>query len=1701
NQPFQGVSGTASGNSAVTVLNPQQIAGLAGNTVAALPGSENLLPPSVQNAVSGGENGQQQNIPSPDVQIDQDTADALQDSFENVVTVQNNLVQSANLAQNSLKSLEAKADEISVSIVKSIQEEYSVYTDYAATISSVATATTAYTITAKNLETLAAEKSGVSTIESAAGTISADWNATTTNDIEFSVDNVMEAYATANAIGSVAAGVTAFAEVVANSIGSLVEPAAAVGALQSAQTLLGDALGETANIIDAMTNALDTTSTSPYQNLSVQERMVQAVIQAAKDVKDADGTDANAILAARNAILGKDLSGNLVSGGVDFVVNGVTYKFLGLQTELNQALTSFGTPNALTNLDGYIADLNTLFTAMKDVDFTTDDAGASKLTAWNAFVDEMITLTESANTAATNAKEVINATDMTSMDDSATAASTAMQDASARIFSSAFNDLKEDITGLVSGEAPSQVILVLGNIKSKALEAATENQSGKEVVVDHFDPTTVVSKENALAGVHVTQADLDEANKTISSAKVLVETAKSRLTDAQNAYSSSASDLEAASLKVRDVSIQYKPVLAQKEVYLSGREEINNGTLYNGTDPYNSEDGSGIDGLKEAIDFLDEKEDELATLLLPEGAYQTAIDTLKTDPTNAEKVAAVLLQEQEKGALEVIITYAKELVTVWQDAYDQANALVETYTEQLNTLEPIWNAAQTAESDARSELLDDLSDLIAAQKNVSTQNQYLSVVQNELDQLENRAEKEAIEDLNDVLGDARTQLDVALAQATLAAQKAQAAAAEVANAKLADDASSYLSNAQTLKGEADDAVKAANAAYNELMTDYARALAIRDYLRPPAGLETTIGNIEQQINSVLSAVNEAKLQAASVAGSVAVIQAIVDGDAAAQAAAESASAANQAAADAQSIEAALGKAQAAQNEISSGAEIAQNYNDNARLIAQKAAGTSAENTAVSNADNVETGYLTIQAKQSLVSAELQAVEDAKIAGDLTAARAHADNAQNLAVDVKALLDGGTLSDGTTNVTGLVVGNQTTGKAVIAALESSFGTKNGATRTGIVDSIHTLKLSSDSQYIIANKIENDTNDPNVESITELFSVGAGESIVAKILTKAVDAQEIAEFESQSGTAYTSIFEKIVSLKSESANALATTQTAQTNAIQLTTDATQLVADARSVLNASQLSGADYTTYSDKVSVMGNGVGIITIDEGAVSANVQRISQIDDAIRLYKELWENRIKTQIQENADRVAAQTAADQAATDASNAAAERTAQKAADDEAATTQAQGFETTAAQQKALAETALANAQEAVINGDEASAQTYLDLVQKYASASQAAAQAASNAAAGHGVTAETAAENARDSGVAAQGYLGDAKAAVTAAADSAASANNWRSGSATQAALQATSDKDEAVTNESNARTNLTNATTSLDNARTAVSDAEIKAASAQAAYNSLVDAKKAAADKAAAILAEVGSDSPIYQAWASAAEAASDAADSALSASQDAAQALTDANSRLSVVQSSYDRALEAATNASEQLADAVSNEAYASSLEDLGRAVSEAQVDNSLSSAQSSLDTALTNLASEKITVEQKAALAAQHAQDDANFDADIVQNAYDDPNSTNDAVGSLADAQTAKASADAALVVAQNALAKYYVDLSVIKSANDPNVAIDGGSIVDFASYTNQDWVRIDDSTVISGSTYDKYVAAQASIELASKKADQAADALQTV
>ncbi|GGF50831.1 hypothetical protein GCM10011332_00080 [Terasakiella brassicae] len=1723
NQPFQGVTSTPNGNSAPRVFTMNEIGAMAGKTLSSLPNAENLLPPAIVAAATNQPGNEQQQLNPEDVLVDNNTADALQEITQQTQSTLSNLSVSAEIAKIAVQKIAQEADDRAANIVEKIISDNATVIEQAQTLLQVTDNASTLSSRASQIENTAGTNSGAKDVETNAQRISVEWTSDTTDKLEDSVDNVAEAYATANSIGAIATGVSDFAYVVARGLKSFADPAAVVELVSQVDNTLADALNEAEYIVSAMTVVQDANSSNPDLSMSVKDRMVEAVIRAAKFVKDNGGTDLEAIDFAREVVV----SGVPANGQMTFKgITGDVYKFYdGIKTELNNALAFSGHADAFTNLDSKLSTLNDLFVSLKAVEFKNGSAFEAK---WESVVDELLALTSYTQTAATKAKAVVDASTINDMDQAATDAAAAQTSANSKVQDSAFNNLMNEMGALVGSNAPSIVLSIADQFLSKASDAETATFSGNNTVLTFFNRIQKDILENEQAGMKVTQADIDAATTQLNEVNSDLVASKADLSLAQTAFNSASTVLSSAADNVVSALIAFKSAEAKRDVYIAGAEKINDGTLYNGSDHFKVVDGEGIDGLQEAKDFVSYQQTQLSS---QETIYNDAVTALNNNPGDVALARVVLVAQQAVNKYKTLIEYGNKLVETWQNSYDTALDKANSYSSTAATLQNDLTQAENAEQTARQNLLAKLEDFITAQEDVSNESKLLAVFESKLAALEARAVQEAKIDLDDAFSDARALLDEALAQAKIASDKAIEADQKVLLTKAESDPTAretLLSDAQTILAEAETAKNAAKNAFDYFSVDsanstndnvLARAIDVRDnYPRPPSEIDQVISSMQSLQTSAESAYNEALKQFETAGHSVDIIQAIVNNDAAAQAAAEQAAQTAADAAKTQALQAALEKAQAAEKDIAAALQEAQNLKSGADVIAQNSVGTSEQTNAANQATVVHNEYDQIVAKQVLVGGDsnttglVEQVQAAQAAGNLDLARSLAETAQTYAKDAIAIVEGTTLTNG------LRYTITTTAKNVITAMEGQVGGRevnsDGVETRTLVDNVEVssrtgfLKLSADqldvarTEYSKAYANENDTTAGNgVESVLELFTPSAGQSIVSAILAAEVTADELSEFGGTDIAGYIPLYTRLENLKAAVSQSLTDANDSLTLTQSYASDSASLAEKARAVLDAANMKGTDFTTFASKVDTMGKVSGMIADESGKISAAAQRIEQIQKALDLYDKLWDARVQAAKNAADAKAAAETAAQQASDDVLAEQQRREEQKQAEDAAATEQAKDFHDTALAERDLASRANDKAQEAAINGDQESASQYLSEAQTHTAKAQSAASAATDAASGHGETAEDYAEDAREYYETASGYVGDAKAAVSAAGDATTAANNWRSGAATTARIQAEADKAQAVSNESAADTALTNALTKLTSARTALSGAEVDNASAQAAYNSLVESEKTAKDKAAAILAEVGGDTDnvIYQAWEAAYQAAVDATKNAQEAANDAAQALSDATSRVNVAQTAYDSAFSAAEQASEQLANAVSDAAFASSSEQLGRAVSEAQVEYRLATYHSELDSALSKIETEKQDVNTLATTAAQHSKDDNEFNQSLVQNAYDDPNSTNDAVGALGDAQTAKTSADTALANAQQVLANYHVDIA---AANADIYNDDTHTIKDFNVFNNDaTWVKIDATTVIHSSTFEKYKSAQAAIELASKKAEQAAQAVDDV
>ncbi len=1721
NQPFQGVTSTPNGNSAPRVFTMNEIGAMAGKTLSSLPNAENLLPPAIVAAATNELGTEQQQLNPEDILVDNNTADALQDITQQTQSTLSNLSVSIEIAKKTVQKIAQEADDRVVKIVQEIIGDNATVIEQAQTLLEVTDNASSLSSRASQIENTAGENSGAKDVESNAQRISVEWTADTTDRLEDSVDNVAEAYATANSIGAIATGVSDFAYVVAKGLKSFADPAAVVELVSQVDSALADALNEAEYIVSAMTVVQDANSSNPDLNISVKDRMVEAVIRAAKFVKDNGGTDLEAIDFAREVVVsGVPANGQMTftktTNGVVTTVTGDVYKFYdGIKTELNNALTFSGHADAFTNLDSKLSTLNDLFVSLKAVKFKNGSAFEAK---WETVVDELLALTNYTQTAASKAKAVVDASTINDMDQAATDAAAAQTSANNKVQDSAFDDLMNEMGALVGSNAPSIVLSIADQFLSKANDAETSTFSGNNTVLNFFNRIQKDILENEQAGAKVTQADIDAATTQLNEVKGDLAASKTDLSLAQTAFSSASTVLSSAADTVVSALIAFKSAEAKRDVYIAGAEKINDGTLYNGTDHFDAVDGEGIDGLQEAKDFVSYQQTQLSSA---ETTYNNAVTALNNEPSDIALARAVLVAQQNVNKFKTLIEFGNKLVETWQDSYDTALDKANSYSSSVTSLQNDLTQAENAEQTAREDLLAKLEDFITAQEDVSNESKLLAVFEAKLAALEARAEQEAKIDLDDAFSDARALLDEALAQAKIASDKAIEADQKVQLAKAESDPTAketLLSEAQTILSEAETAKNAAKNAFDYFSVDsanstddnvLARAIDVRDnYPRPPSEIDQVISSMQSLQTSAESAYNEALKQFETAGHSVDIIQAIVNNDASAQAAAEQAAQAAADAAKTQALQAALEKAQAAQKDIAAALQEAQNLKSGADIIAQNSVGTSEQTNAANQATFVHNEYDQIVAKQLLVSGDsnttglVEQVQAAQAAGNLDLARSLAETAQTHA---KAAIG---IVEGTTPTNGLRYTVTATAKNVITAMEGQVGGRavnsDGVetSRSGLLELSGTKLAEAQTAYGNAFDIENDTTaGNNVESVFELFNPSAGQSIVSAILAAEVTADELSEFGGTDVAGYIPVYTRLENLKAAVTQKLTTANDSLTLTEGYASDSAGVAEKARAVLDAANMKGTDFTTFASKVDTMGKVSGMIADESGKVSAAVQRIEQIQKALDLYDTLWDARVQAAKNAADAKIDAENAAQQASNDVLAEQQRREEQKQAEDEAATKQAKDFHDTALAERDLASRANDNAQEAAINGDQDSARQYLSQAQDHTAKAQSAASAATDAASGHGATAEGYAENAREYYETASGYVGDAKAAVTAAGDATTAANNWRSGAATTARIQAEADKSQAVSNESAADTALSSALTKLTAARTALSGAEVDNASAQAAYTSLVESEKAAKDKAAAILAEVGGDTGnvIYQAWEAAYQAAVDATKNAQEAANDAARALSDATSRVNVAQTAYDSAFSASEQASEQLANAVSDAAFASASEQLGRAVSEAQVEYRLATYHNELDSALSKIETEKQNADTLATTAAQHSKDDANFNLSqveaanasaeaagiLAQNAYDDPNSTNDAVGTLANAQ--------------QVLASYHVDIAAANAdmANDNT-----HTIKDFNVFNNDaTWIKIDATTVIHSSTYEKYLTAQKSVTLAEQKAEQALQALQDV
>ncbi|WP_417830706.1 tandem-95 repeat protein [Terasakiella sp.] len=1717
NQPFQGVTSTPNGNSAPRVFTMNEIGAMAGKTLSSLPNAENLLPPAIV-AAATNEPGNEQQLNPEDVLVDNNTADALQDITQQTQSTLSNLSVSAEIAKVAVQKIAQEADQRGDDITKKIIDENATVNEQAQTLLKVTDNASTLSSRASQIENTAGTNSGSKDVEANAQRISVEWTSDTTDKLEDSVDNVAEAYATANSIGAIATGVSDFAYVVARGLKSFADPAAVVELVSQVDSTLADALNEAEYIVSAMTVVQDANSSNPDLSMSVKDRMVEAVIRAAKFVKDNGGTDLEAIDFAREVVV----SGVPANGQMTFKgITGDVYKFYdGIKAELNNALTFSGHADAFTNLDSKLSTLNDLFVSLKAVKFSEGSAFEAK---WELVVDELLALTNYTQTAATKAKAVVDASTINDMDQAATDAAAAQTSANSKVQGNIFNNLMDEMGDLIGTNVPSVVLTIANQFLSKANDAEIATDTGNNSVLNFFNRVQKDINENELAGAKVTQADIDAATTQLNEVKGDLVASKADLSLAQTAFGSAATVLSSAADTVVSALIAFKSTEAKRDVYIAGAEKINDGTLYNGTDHFNAVDGVGIDGLQEAKDFVSYQQTQLS---IQEATYNDAVTALNDNPGDVVLARAVLVAQQAVNKYKTLIEYGNKLVETWQDSYDTALEKANSLTSLTSSLQNDLTLAENAEQTARQDLLAKLEDFITAQEDVSNESKLLAVFEAKLAALEARAEQEAKIDLDDAFSDARDLLDEALAQAKIASDKAIEADQKVQLAKAESDPTAketLLSEAQTILSEAETAKNAAKNAFDYFSinsansTDdnvLARAIDVRDnYPRPPSEIDQVISSMQSLQTSAESAYNEALKQFETAGHSVDVIQAIVNNDAAAQAAAEQAAQAAADAAKTQALQAALEKAQAAEKDIAAALQEAQNLKSGADIIAQNSVGTNAQANAANQATVVHNEYDQIVAKQVLVSGDnnttglVEQVQAAQAAGNLDLARSLAETAQTYAKDAIAIVEGTTLTNG------LRYTITTTAKNVITAMEGQVGGRevnsDGVETRTLVDNVEVssrtgfLKLSADqldvarTEYSKAYANENDTTAGNgVESVLELFTPSAGQSIVSAILAAEVTADELSEFGGTDVAGYIPIYTRLENLKAAVSQSLTDANDSLTLTQGYASDSASIAEKARAVLDAANMKGTDFTDFSSKVDTMGKVSGMIADESGRISAIVQRIEQIQKALDLYDKLWDARVQAAKNAADAKAAAETAAQQASDDVLAEQQRREEQKQAEDEAATKQAKDFHDTALAERDLASRANDKAQEAAINGDQDSARQYLSEAQDHTAKAQSAASAATDAASGHGATAEGYAESAREYYETASGYVGDAKAAVSAAGDATTAANNWRSGAATTARIQAEADKTQALNNESAADTALSNALTKLTSARTALSGAEVDNASAQAAYNSLVESEKTAKDKAAAILAEVGgnTDNVIYQAWEAAYQAAVDATKNAQEAANDAAQALSDATSRVNVAQTAYDNAFSAAEQASEQLANAVSDAAFASSSEQLGRAVSEAQVEYRLETYHSELDSALSKIDTQKQNVDTLATTAAQNSNDlsqveAANASAEaagtLAQNAYDDPNSTNDAVGTLANAQ--------------QVLASYHVDIA----AANADMANDNTHTIKDLNIFNNDatWIKINATTVIHSSTYEKYLTAQKSVALAEQKEEQAQQALHDV
>jgi|GEM_PF-2184771 len=1707
NQPLQGVTSTPNGNSAPRVFTMNEIGAMAGKTLSSLPNAENLLPPAIM-AAAMNEPGNEQQLNPEDVLVDNNTADALQDITQQTQSTLSNLSASTEIAKIAVQKIAQEADQHGADITKKIIDENAAVNEQAQTLLKVTDNASTLSSRASQIENTAGTNSGSNDVEANAQRISVEWTSDTTDSLEDSVDNVAEAYATANSIGAIATGVSDFAYVVARGLKSFADPAAVVELVSQVDSTLADALDEAEYIVSAMTIVQDANSSNPDLSMSVKDRMVEAVIRAAKFVKDNGGTDLEAIDFAREVVV----SGVPANGQMTFKgITGDVYKFYdGIKAELNNALTFSGHADAFTNLDNKLSTLNDLFVSLKSVKFSEGSAFEAK---WELVVDELLTLTNYTQTAATKAKAVVDASTINDMDQAATDAAAAQTSANSKVQGNIFNNLMDEMGDLIGTNVPSVVLTIANQFLSKATDAEIATDTGNNSVLNFFNRVQKDINESELAGAKVTQADLDAATTQLNEVKGDLVASKADLSLAQTAFGSAATVLSSAADTVVSALIAFKSAEAKRDVYIAGAEKINDGTLYNGTDHFNAVDGVGIDGLQEAKDFVSYQQTQLS---IQETTYNDAVTALNDNPGDVVLARAVLVAQQAVNKYKTLIEYGNKLVETWQDSYDTALDKANSLTSSTSSLQNDLTLAENAEQTARQDLLAKLEDFITAQEDVSNESKLLAVFEAKLAALEARAEQEAKIDLDDAFSDARDLLDEALAQAKIASDKAIEADQKVQLAKAESDPTAketLLSEAQTILSEAETAKNAAKNAFDYFSVDsanstddnvLARAIDVRDnYPRPPSEIDQVISSMQSLQTSAESAYNEALKQFETAGHSVDVIQAIVNNDAAAQAAAEQAAQAAADAAKTQALQAALEKAQAAQKDIAAALQEAQNLKSGADIIAQNSVGTNAQANAANQATVVHNEYDQIVAKQVLVSGDsnttglVEQVQAAQAAGNLDLARSLAETAQTYAKEAIGIVEG------TTPTNGLRYTVTTTAKDVITVMESDVGGRavgnDGVetSRSGLLESSGTKLAEAKTVYDTAYANENDTTlGNNVESVFELFNPSAGQSIVSAILAAEVTADELSEFGGTDVAGYIPIYTRLENLKAAVSQSLTDANDSLTLTQGYASDSASIAEKARAVLDAANMKGTDFTDFSSKVDTMGKVSGMIADESGRISAIVQRIEQIQKALDLYDKLWDARVQAAKNAADAKAAAETAAQQASDDVLAEQQRREEQKQAEDEAATKQAKDFHDTALAERDLASRANDKAQEAAINGDQDSARQYLSEAQDHTAKAQSAASAATDAASGHGATAEGYAESAREYYETASGYVGDAKAAVSAAGDATTAANNWRSGAATTARIQAEADKTQALNNESAADTALSNALTKLTSARTALSGAEVDNASAQAAYNSLVESEKTAKDKAAAILAEVGgnTDNVIYQAWEAAYQAAVDATKNAQEAANDAAQALSDATSRVNVAQTAYDNAFSAAEQASEQLANAVSDAAFASSSEQLGRAVSEAQVEYRLETYHSELDSALSKIDTQKQNVDTLATTAAQNSNDlsqveAANASAEaagtLAQNAYDDPNSTNDAVGTLANAQQVLASYHVDIAAANADMAND--NTHTIKDLNDPN--------------NDATWIKINATTVIHSSTYEKYLTAQKSVALAEQKEEQAQQALHDV